>query len=166
MKTSLILLMAVVFVASGCAVDSTSENPEENDAPEEGDVLDPDEQLEQTEQDETEANDTSNRSEADVTVNYTVSGFEPSTVTIDEGDTVRWQAESGTFWVGSDQHPSHTEYDDTSTNEHCENGQPTSDSVFDQCSAGESFSFTFEKSGEWGYDNHRYSQHEGTVVVE
>jgi plastocyanin len=69
------------------------------------------------------------------------------------------------MWVASDQHPTHTEYSGTSRTEHCQNGDQTS-SAFDQCSAGDNFSFTFEQEGEWSYHNHENSFQGGTVVVE
>lgn len=99
-------------------------------------------------------------------VNYTDSGFEPSSVEISQGETVAWiDLSSNPMWVGVNRHPSHTNYDDSSTREHCENREPASDSVFDQCSVGEVFSFTFEKEGDWGYHNHRAPGDEGSVMV-
>jgi plastocyanin len=69
------------------------------------------------------------------------------------------------MWVGSNNHPTHTKYDGSSTREHCENGEPVNKSVFDQCSSGEMYSFTFEKTGEFGYHNHLGAQDSGTVEV-
>jgi plastocyanin len=99
-------------------------------------------------------------------VNYTDSGFEPSTVEIERGETVQFVDLSGTpMWVGSNNHPRHTKYDGSSTREHCENGEAVNESVFDQCSAGETYSFTFDKTGEFGYHNHQGPRDSGTVVV-
>lgn len=99
-------------------------------------------------------------------VNYTQSGFEPSTVEVETGQTVRFIDLSSTpMWVGSNNHPRHMNYDGSSTREHCQNGEAVNESVFDQCSAGETYSFTFEKSGEFGYHNHQGPQDQGTVVV-
>lgn len=149
--------MVVALVASGCAADSnadTSQNdnlstPEDTQSPEDSDD-----------------SQSSNSSDSPVTVTYTDSGFQPSTVTIQKGQTVRWESEaSGSMWVASSRHPTHMEYAGSSRTEHCSNGEQTS-SAFDQCSSGSSFSFTFEKTGDWNYHNHDSPSHLGTVVVE
>lgn len=103
------------------------------------------------------------------TVTYTDDGFSPQTVTIAVGDTVTFvNNSSGRMWVGADEHPTHTEYDGTSTREHCSNGNATSDAVFDQCegtTAGTSWSFTFTKAGTFDYHNHARAAEGGTVIV-
>jgi hypothetical protein len=99
-------------------------------------------------------------------VNYTDSGFEPSTVEISKGETVAWiDSSSSPMWVGVNQHPTHTNYDGSSTSEHCENGEAKTDSVFDQCSVGDTYSFTFNKEGDWSYHNHRGPTDGGSVIV-
>ena len=101
-----------------------------------------------------------------VTVTYGTNGFSPATVTVSPGTTVTWVNEgTGRMWVGADVHPTHTSYDGTSLTQHCANGAPTSATVFDQCGAGGSYSFTFTKAGPWDYHNHANSGHGGTVVV-
>jgi len=101
--------------------------------------------------------------EAAATVTYQDGSFRPQTVTIQQGQSVRFVNEGdGQMWVGSDQHPTHTQYDGTSVNEHCEGGV----SSFDQCTTGQTFTFTFDKSGEWGYHNHVNASAGGTVIVE
>jgi len=117
-----------------------------------------------------QAGDTStpNESDSDVaaTVRYQNGQFSPQTVTIETGDTVKFVNQGdGDMWVGSDQHPTHTEYDGTSLSEHCQDGDATS-RVFDQCSSGDTYTFTFEKNGEWDYHNHVNASAGGTVVVE
>jgi plastocyanin len=156
MKKQLLVLFAIVFVASGCAsnpMDTSGENngdsPDRSQTPTEN----------QTEPSQNNTNAT--------VVTYTDSGFQPQQVTVEQGDTVIWESSSSRpMWVGSDQHPVHTEYDGSSTSEHCENQEPVSTSVFDQCSSGQTFSFTFKKTGEWRYHNHKYSPHTGMVTVE
>lgn len=98
-------------------------------------------------------------------VTYTDTGFSPASVTVSVGDTVRF-VNSGTrdMWVGADEHPTHTEYDGTSKDEHC----PNTTGAFDQCARsgpGTSWEFTFTKAGSFGYHNHAESDHVGTVVV-
>lgn len=107
----------------------------------------------------------SNLSENATVVTHTGSGFQPQTVTVEKGDTVVWQSENGNMWVASNRHPTHTQYAGSSRSEHCSNGDQNT-AAFDQCSEGSSFSFTFEKTGEWNYHNHQNSFQGGTVIVE
>jgi carboxymethylenebutenolidase len=101
---------------------------------------------------------------ADTTIRYTEDGFTPSEVTVAVGDTVLFFNESGqSMWVASDEHPTHEAYDGTSLQEHC--GQQNRD-VFDQCGAGDTYSFTFDKAGEWSFHNHERASDGGTVTVQ
>lgn len=98
------------------------------------------------------------------TVRYTDNGFSPESMTVPVGTTVTWiNQSSGEMWVGSDEHPSHTNYSGTSRSEHCPD---TDNSNFDQCARGNTFSFTFTKAGSWDYHNHVGSEDRGTIVVE
>jgi plastocyanin len=98
------------------------------------------------------------------TVRYTSNGFEPSTIRINQGESVTWINDGGpAMWVASDIHPSHRSYDGTSVREHCSNGQSD---TFDQCSTGRRYTFTFDRAGTWGYHNHQNAGHSGTVVVQ
>jgi plastocyanin len=100
-----------------------------------------------------------------VTITYTSGqGFSPASVTINKGDTVKFVAASGQMWIGSDEHPTHTEYDGTSRTTHCAQGY-TGEKPFDQCAAGSSFNFTFTKAGTFDFHNHLAAQFEGVVVV-
>ncbi|MES2668729.1 MAG: plastocyanin/azurin family copper-binding protein [Patescibacteria group bacterium] len=102
------------------------------------------------------------------TVELTDSGFSPASVTVNRGETVRFvNTSSRGMWVGADEHPTHTEYDGTSTREHCADGRATN-GTFDQCQqvpAGSMWDYTFEKSGTFGYHNHVGAGSVGTVVV-
>lgn len=102
-------------------------------------------------------------------VTLTDSGFSPASVTVARGETVRFINDSSRgMWVGADEHPTHTEYDGTSTREHCTNGMNTGTS-FDQCASvakGEFWDYTFEKNGTFGYHNHVGASNTGTVVVQ
>ncbi|MBU2103664.1 hypothetical protein KKD81_02575 [Patescibacteria group bacterium] len=101
-------------------------------------------------------------------VSYTDSGFSPQTVTVSVGDTVRFTNTSSTgMWVGVDEHPTHTEYDGTSTKEHCVDGSAIG-GTFDACrpyTSGESYEFTFTRAGTFEYHNHVGSSKTGTVIV-
>ena len=102
-------------------------------------------------------------------VTLTDNGFSPTSITIARGETIRFVNDSSrNMWVGADEHPTHTEYDGTSTREHCANGMNTGAS-FDQCTAvakGAFWDYTFEKSGTFGYHNHVGASNTGTVVVQ
>ncbi len=115
-----------------------------------------------TESGDSEENETEDASED--TVKYTANGFQPETVTVEPGEEVTWKDEApGDMWVAVDQHPSHTQYDGTTTNQHCPD---PNNSVFDQCTSGNEYSFTFEEPGTYSYHNHLASSDTGTVVVE
>lgn len=102
-------------------------------------------------------------------ITLTNSGFSPASVTVARGETVRFINDSSRgMWVGADEHPTHTEYDGTSTREHCANGTNTGTS-FDQCASiekGEFWDYTFEKTGTFGFHNHVGASNTGTVVVQ
>lgn len=98
------------------------------------------------------------------TVTYTDSGFQPGSLSVPVGTTVTFTNESSdTMWVASDVHPTHTEYSGASRVEHCSGG--SSAAAFDQCQVGQTYSFTFNKPGTWGYHNHQMSFHTGTITV-
>jgi plastocyanin len=90
---------------------------------------------------------------AAATVTYTDSGFSPATVTIKRGQTVRFTNQTdGPMWVASDDHPVH-------------NDLPGFDALGD-LGRGQSYEFTFDTAGTWGYHNHSASVDRGTVIVE
>ncbi len=102
-----------------------------------------------------------------VTVTYTDSGFSPSSVTINVGDTVAFKNNSSSdFWPATANHPAHTVYDGTNLQAHCAAGATPS---FDACTGvapGSSYSFTFTKAGTWGYHDHLNARNFGKVVVQ
>lgn len=98
---------------------------------------------------------------ARVTVTYTASGFSPSTITIQKGDTVVFKnTASDGVWVSSNPHPVHTAYPTTGG---------CIGSTFDACKPippGSSWSFTFGVAGTWGYHDHLNPGKGGTIVVQ
>ncbi|MSU73850.1 hypothetical protein EXS56_01790 [Candidatus Kaiserbacteria bacterium] len=97
------------------------------------------------------------------TITYNGSTFSPQEVTIKKGGTVTWKNTSGSnMWVASAQHPSHVVYSGTSRQEHCPD---TSGTAFDQCVGGGDYSFTFTKTGTWGYHDHLNASLFGKVNV-
>jgi plastocyanin len=122
---------------------------------------------------ESTAADTASGSEEDggpafAVITLTDSGFSPASVTVAVGETVRFVNDSSRgMWVASDNHPTHTEYDGTSTREHCVDGKDTT-GTFDECSAaanGDFWDYTFQKAGTFGFHNHVSASNTGTVIV-
>lgn len=101
------------------------------------------------------------------TVRYTDNGYEPAQLTVAAGETVTFvNASSRAMWTASDVHPTHRNYDGTSLMQHCGDATAT---AFDECGSaqpGDTWSFTFQKTGTWQYHNHRYPVDTGTVTVE
>jgi plastocyanin len=100
------------------------------------------------------------------TVTYTSSGgFSPKSLTVKKGSTVTFvKKDGGAMWLASDPHPAHSGYDGTSRTTHCAPGY-TGAKPFDECSAGSSFSFTFDKVGTWGYHDHLLDENQGSITV-
>jgi plastocyanin len=139
-----LLILVMVVVVSGCvhSAQPETQQPDETSSPSEP----------------TDFSDTR-------TIYFTGSGFEPADLTIEQGETITWvNNASASMWVASDDHPTHTKYDDSTLREHCENGDQNTQ-AFDQCSSGDEFSFTFEKTGEWSYHNHQPFAQGGTITV-
>lgn len=136
--------------------------PEGSEAPENligGDGVTPDEE---------QMENKNNGTEDAVVINYTDSGFEPQNVEISRGTTITFRNNSSrTMWPASAQHPTHTVYDDTSLGDHCSG--VSAEAPFDSCKAlgsGTEYSFTFNKTGQWGYHNHVNAQHVGGITVQ
>ena len=90
--------------------------------------------------------------EVEKIVEITPSGFSPKTLTINMGDKVTWiNKGSRSVWPASANHPTHTIY-------------PEFDSL-GTLNTGESYSFTFENVGTWGYHDHLSPSMRGTIVV-
>jgi len=97
-------------------------------------------------------------------ITYTENGFEPSELTISVGNTVTWVNESSlAMWPASAMHPTHTVYPDSDI-EKC--GTAEEENIFDSCSNVETYSFTFNEVGEWGFHNHSNVSHFGKIIVE
>ncbi len=141
-RALLVVLVAVTVLVAGCtSPDSTDDNAPSDDVEGMSDVDD-----------------------GENVVRYSSDGFDPETIRIDAGESVTWVRDGGQdMWVASDVHPSHEEYDGTTLQEHCFGG---AENPFDQCEAGDEFTFTFEEAGEWTYHNHELAAHTGTVIVE
>lgn len=87
------------------------------------------------------------------TITYTSSGFDPSTTTINVGDTVTFiNNTSSNMWVASNPHPQHTDLSEFDA------GKGYAPST--------SYSYTFAKTGTFTYHDHQHPSMRGTVVVE
>lgn len=96
-------------------------------------------------------------------VAYNGTAFSPKDVTIKKGGTVTWtNSGSGQMWVASASHPTHAVYAGTTRTEHCPGGSNT---AFDQCAGGQSYSFKFDKVGKWNYHDHINASAFGSVTV-
>lgn len=97
---------------------------------------------------------------------YSDVGYSPNTLTIKNGEIVIFKNQSAkTMWPASAMHPSHRVYSGTSLDEHCPD---TADIAFDACQGflpDETWSFRFDKIGEWKYHDHLNPGDFGTIVV-
>jgi len=114
----------------------------------------------------TASSTTTNSAPMQATVQFTDQGWSPSSVTIAKGGTVTFVNKSASqMWVASDPHPTHQGYDGTTRAEHCAQGY-SGPAPFDECSSGTTFSFTFDKTGSFGFHNHDADADKGTIVVQ
>ena len=87
------------------------------------------------------------------TIVLTDSGFDPSKISIKDGDTVVFSTDRSVwFWPASDLHPVHSVY-------------PELDSLR-PLDPEETWSFTFTKKGVWDIHDHMNSFFKGTIIVE
>ena len=101
------------------------------------------------------------------TVEITSSGFSPKELTIKNGDTVTWvNKDSKGHWPASAMHPTHTVYPGSNIEKCSTADEPN---LFDSCRdipAGESWSFTFNEAGSWGYHDHSHTGLYGKIIVQ
>ncbi|MBX4189844.1 cupredoxin domain-containing protein [Candidatus Parcubacteria bacterium] len=94
-------------------------------------------------------------------ITYNDSGYSPATINVPLGATVTWKNNSTHgMWTAADPHPIHNSYPE---------GGGCINSDFDACKQiqpGQSWSFTFNQKGSWGYHNHAKSADKGVVVVQ
>ena len=86
------------------------------------------------------------------TITYSESGFSPASLEVTAGQTVVFVNNSTKpFWPASAPHPTHTDY-------------PEFDAK-SPVAPGSSFTFVFQKIGNWGYHNHLDSSKFGKIIV-
>ncbi|MBI2632509.1 hypothetical protein HYW75_05885 [Candidatus Pacearchaeota archaeon] len=100
------------------------------------------------------------------TIEILSSGFSPSSLEINAGDSVTWvNKDSSEHWPASAMHPTHTVYPGSDIKK-C--GTAEQSKIFDACnglSEGESWSFTFNEKGSWNYHDHLFSGRFGKIIV-
>lgn len=105
--------------------------------------------------------------DSEAIITYDGQGFTPGTITVAAGAVVTFVNQSDSpMWPASAVHPTHTAYPGSGIDK-C--GTDEEDIIFDSCrglSAGESYSFVFEETGEWGYHNHLSPRDTGKVIVQ
>ena len=111
-------------------------------------------------------------------IEITSSGFSPSALNISKGDSVTWvNKDSQARWPASASHPTHTKYAGASYDEEgsykgslaCKSEGVAKDGAFDPCEGiapGESWTFTFEQVGSWGFHDHLVSGQFGKITVQ
>ncbi len=89
----------------------------------------------------------------DHTIRMGTEGYRPPNLTIQKGETVTFlNTDTKEHWPASDIHPSHAVY-------------PAFDPKY-RIPPGESWSFTFERPGEWRYHDHILPDMSGVIMVE
>ena len=98
---------------------------------------------------------------ASATITYTDSGYTPAMVTIRKGGTITYKnASSKEMWPASAKHPTHDVYSESGG---------CIGSLFDACAripVGSTWSFTFNKVGEWGFHDHITPNFFGKITVQ
>ena len=85
-------------------------------------------------------------------ITLTKDGFKPSEVTIAKGTTVLFKTTTGNlYWPASNLHPSHLIYAELDPQE--------------PISPADTWSFTFDKAGEWKFHDHLSPYFTGTITV-
>lgn len=98
------------------------------------------------------------------TISFTEAGYDPKSITIRKGDTVRFvnNATSQDTWPASAVHPTHSIYPEKTSSD-------CLGSAFDACRGlrpGESWEFTFNQAGEWRFHDHNHASKTGVILVE
>lgn len=105
--------------------------------------------------------------ETENVVEITSSGYSPKELTIQRGETITWvNMDPEEHWPASAMHPTHTVYPGSDIKK-C--GTQEGGNIFDACRGipqGESYSFTFNEVGSWGYHDHIVNGMFGKIIVE
>jgi len=97
-----------------------------------------------------------------VIVRMTGTGFSPTTVEINIGDSVSFTDSGASRWPASISHPTHTVYPGSSIGK-CGGSQEST--IFDACGLVSEYTFTFNEEGSWSYHDHFSPSKGGTIIV-
>lgn len=104
-------------------------------------------------QEEAIAPDIESETEVEAVVRYTESGYAPRSLRVEAGTEVVFLNESSeSMWTASNVHPAHQ-------------ALPGFDAL-EGFSEGESYSYTFTRTGVWQYHNHLNPRYGGEIIVE
>lgn len=150
MRKFIVLALGMTLIAASCNRSSSSTNPQQNNQ-----VTTP-EASNQTpspsDNTPTPAPTTPKQTIKTYEISMTATGFQPGNLTINAGDTVKFvNRDTAAHWPASNPHPTHTNY----------SGFDAKQAV----AAGSSWSFTFTKTGSWGYHDHLAPSMGGTIIV-
>lgn len=102
---------------------------------------------------EPDEQDGNTQAEENLVVYSESDGFSPRILRIQKGERVTFRNDSSVqLWVASDAHPTHDLL-------------PGFDAL-DGILRGETFTYTFQQIGSWGYHNHLKAAHQGMIIVE
>ncbi len=108
-----------------------------------------------------------NKDEDGIYIHINENGFSPSKLNISIGTKVIFENVGlEKHWPAGDDHPSHTLYDGTNLKTHCDVSSVLKS--FDSCSGideGDTWSFVFEKEGEFSFHDHLWPQFTGEIIV-
>lgn len=152
MNRSIIGAIVVLAILIGVAVYINMDNDQATDQVNNNNNIETnntgaDDTSELTENDDNAVDQPSSHS-----ITITPTGFEPRELTVRQGDTVTFINNSGVeSWPASGPHPVHTAYPEFDPKQGIANG--------------DSWAFTFEKTGEWGFHDHLKSSVFGKITV-
>lgn len=147
-KNVIFLAIAAMLIGAGVAVLVAQQGGNDAGVPTEETVTTQTEDEEEPQQLEDEVSIAENN-----VVSYTDDGFSPAQTTIQAGETITFENSSSfDLWVASDEHPAHTDLP----------GFDAGAGIV----TGETYTFTFNEPGEWGYHNHLQAGQTGTIIVE
>ena len=99
-------------------------------------------------------------------ITITSSGFSPSSLEINAGDSVIFEnSDTNQHWPASAVHPTHRVYPGSDIGK-C--GTAEAENIFDACrglESGESYTFIFNERGSWRYHDHLRASIGGTIIV-
>lgn len=150
-KKVIAIIVAIVVVAAGLFM-FMGDDDEGDDANNPSTDTSQTESEESTETENIEAAPEGEDQGELIEVSYTDDGFEPDDITVAVGQKVTFVNNSSmSMWVASDDHPTHEDHPDFDNNQ--------------GVGRGETYEFTFDEAGEYGYHNHLSSGDDGTVTV-